>query len=103
MKETAKKVMIGNVPGNGRVNVVGSVERKEEGLNSTTVTLEDSTGRVDVVLRGGLSLLARGLKKGDLAMAIGDVEGTEVIGEIIIKLDNPNYERLRVLETGKNG
>lgn len=86
----------------GRANIVGRIDGKTSGINGIILTVSDKTGSIDVELKGGLSLLADGMEKGDLVMAIGDV-GKSMAGEIIKKLDNPNYERLRVLETNENG
>lgn len=94
-----------------RVNLIATVvdrfevtqERlSEQGKGFATVTLDDGTGVIRVKMWGDLSAKLSQLQVGDLVLVIGRVRSfqgeTYVNGEIIRRLENPNWETVRLLE-----
>lgn len=94
-----------------RVNLIATVvdrfeatqERlNEQGKGFATVTLDDGTGVIRVKMWGDLSAKLKQLQVGDLVLVVGRVRSfqgeTYVNGEIIRRLENPNWETVRLLE-----
>ena len=82
-----------------RVNLVGKVAEKD----ANSITIKDKTGKIRVRTFGDDSMI-KGVSIGDLVRVIGKIrqDQTErfVLGEIIKKLDDANYQLLREKELG---
>lgn len=74
----------------------------EEGRGFSTVTLDDGTGVIRVKMWGELSSKIQDVRVGDLVLVIGKVRSfqgeTYLNGEVVRKLENPNWETVRRLE-----
>jgi RPA family protein len=94
-----------------RVNVVATVVDRyeatqerlgEQGKGFATVTLDDGTGVIRVKMWGELSAKLTQLQVGDLVLVVGRVRSfqgeTYINGEIIRRLEDPNWETVRLLE-----
>ncbi len=98
MKDVAVKVKINDAVNKKRVNVIGKVYETSDEINSKRIGIEDESGKIFAEFKGGLSLLAENIKKEDLVLIIGDIDKDIIIGEIIKKLEDDKYIRLRDLE-----
>lgn len=94
-----------------RVNIIATVVDRfvatqerltEEGRGFATLTLDDGTGVIRVKLWGDLSAKSSEIQIGDLALVVGKIRSfqgeTYINGEIVRKLDDPNWEALRLAE-----
>lgn len=74
----------------------------EEGKGFSTLSLDDGTGVIRVKMWGELSSKVDAVEIGDLVLIVGRVRSfqgeTYINGEIVRKLDNPNWETVRMLE-----
>ena len=93
-----------------RVNLIATVvdkfegtrEEGDEGKRFASLTLDDGTDVIRVKMWGSACNQIEGIDFGDLVLVIGKIrryrEETYVNGEIIRKLDDPNWETVRLLE-----
>ncbi|MDO8056314.1 MAG: OB-fold nucleic acid binding domain-containing protein [Candidatus Hermodarchaeota archaeon] len=94
-----------------RVNIIATVVDRfeatqerldDQGKGFATVTLDDGTGVIRVKMWGELSAKLSQLQVGDLVLVVGRVRSfqgeTYINGEIIRRLENPNWETVRLLE-----
>ncbi len=84
-----------------RVNLFGTVVEKFEGDNFSSITLDDSTGVVQIREFGNKEFFSS-IKVGDITSAIGKVkeynEEVYIVAEIVKKFSDPNFESLHKLE-----
>jgi len=91
-----------------RVDLVGKVVEKSETPQSqySFITIEDKTGKIRVRIFGDNSAMAKDIGQGNLVRVIGRIRQDErerfVIGEIIKKIDDTNYQLLREKELGNS-
>ncbi|MFX1475893.1 MAG: OB-fold nucleic acid binding domain-containing protein [Promethearchaeota archaeon] len=93
-----------------RVNVIATVVdrfegRRDEGEEEkryATITIDDGTDVIRVKMWGSDCERIEGIEVGDLVLVIGKIrryqEETYINGEIVRKLDDPNWETVRILE-----
>lgn len=93
-----------------RVNVIATVVdrfegRRDEGEEEkrfATLTLDDGTDVIRVKMWGSSCERIERIEVGDLVLVIGKIrryqEETYINGEIVRKLDDPNWETVRLLE-----
>lgn len=74
----------------------------EEGQGFATLSLDDGTGVIRVKMWGELSAKLDAIQVGDLVLVVGRVrsfqEETYINGEIVRKVENPNWETVRMME-----
>lgn len=87
-----------------RINMVATVTDKfvSEDGNYSTITIDDGTGAIRVkTFKEDVSLLSK-VEPSNLVLVVGKVKDYNnelyINGEIVKKLENPNYENLRKLE-----
>ena len=87
-----------------RVDLLGKVLEKNDSEGFSSLILQDRTGKIKVKAFGNDSLMAKEVAMGNLVRVIGKIrqDQTErfVLGEIIKKIDDANYELLREKELG---
>ncbi len=87
-----------------RVNLICSIVDKYSGENYSSITVDDGSGVISIkAWKEGTALLSD-FDVGDLVMIVGKVKsynGIYVVPEIVRKLDNPFWLKLRKLELAK--
>jgi len=87
-----------------RVDLLGKVLEKNDSDGFSSMTLQDKTGKIKIKAFGNDSLMAREVAIGDLVRVIGKIRQDQaerfVLGEIVKKIDDANYELLREKELG---
>lgn len=93
-----------------RVNVIATVvdrfestrDEGEEGKRYATITLDDGTDVIRVKMWGNSCEMLAQIEVGDLVLVIGKIRSfqdeTYINGEVVRKLDDPNWETVRILE-----
>jgi single-stranded DNA-binding protein len=93
-----------------RVNVIATVvdrfestrDEGEEGKRYATITLDDGTDVIRVKMWGSSCESLAQIRVGDLVLVIGQIrryqEETYINGEVVRKLEDPNWETVRILE-----
>lgn len=87
-----------------RVDLLGRVIDKSDSSGFSSMTVQDKTGKIKVKAFGNDSQIIKEAAVGDLVRVIGKIrqDSTErfVLGEIVKKIDDANYELLREKELG---
>jgi len=91
-----------------RVDLLGRVLEKSDSEGFSSMTLQDKTGKIKIKVFGNDSIIANAVAIGDLVRVIGKIRQDNierfVLGEIVKKIDDANYELLRDKElTKKSG
>ena len=91
-----------------RVDLLGRVLDKSDSEGFSSMTLQDKTGKIKIKAFGNDSIMVKGAAIGDLVRVIGKIRQDSierfVLGEIVKKIDDANYELLRDKElTKKSG
>ena len=91
-----------------RVDLLGRVLDKSDSDGLSSMTLQDKTGKIKIKVFGNDSIMTKGVAIGDLVRVIGKIRQDSierfVLGEIVKKIDDANYELLRDKElTKKSG
>ena len=91
-----------------RVDLLGRVLDKSDSGGFSSMTLQDKTGKIKIKAFGNDSVMVKGAAIGDLVRVIGKIRQDSierfVLGEIVKKIDDANYELLRDKElTKKSG
>ena len=91
-----------------RVDLLGRVLDKSDSDGFSSMTLQDKTGKIKIKAFGNDSIMVKGAAIGDLVRVIGKIRQDSierfVLGEIVKKIDDANYELLRDKElTKKSG
>ena len=91
-----------------RVDLLGRVLDKSDSDGFSSMTLQDKTGKIKIKVFGNDSIIANAAAIGDLVRVIGKIRQDNierfVLGEIVKKIDDANYELLRDKElTKKSG
>jgi RPA family protein len=90
-----------------RVDLLGRVLDKSDSGGLSSMTLQDKTGKIKIKVFGNDSTLVKGAVVGDLVRVIGKIRQDSierfVLGEIVKKIDDANYELLRDKELAKKG
>jgi len=94
-----------------RVNIIATVVDRyqatqdrldEEGKGFATITLDDGTGVIRTKMWGELAATLADIKIGDLVLVVGRIRSfqdeTYINGELIRRLEDPNWEMVRLLE-----
>ncbi len=87
-----------------RVNLICSIVDKYSGDNYSSITIDDGSGVIAVKAWGEDTKFFFDLNIGDLVMVVGKVRqysGLYIVPEIVKKLDNPFWLKLRKLELTK--
>ena len=87
-----------------RVDLLGKVLEKSDSDGLSSMTLQDKTGKIKIKVFGNDSIIAKEVTIGDLVRVIGKIRQDSierfVLGEIVKKIDDANYELLREKELG---
>ena len=90
-----------------RVDLLGRVLDKSDSEGFSSMTLQDKTGKIKIKVFGNDSIIAKEVTIGDLVRVIGKIRQDSierfVLGEIVKKIDDANYELLRDKELAKKG
>jgi len=91
-----------------RVDLLGRVLDKSDSDGFSSMTLQDKTGKIKIKAFGNDSVMVKAVTMGDLVRVIGKIRQDSierfVLGEIVKKIDDANYELLRDKElTKKSG
>ncbi len=94
-----------------RVNIIATVVDRyqatqerldEEGKGFATITLDDGTGVIRAKMWGELAAKLGEIQVGDLVLVVGRIRSfqgeTYINGEVVRRLENPNWETVRLLE-----
>jgi RPA family protein len=89
-----------------RVDLLGRVLEKSETDGYSWLVIQDKTGKIRVRMLDECALMGKEVGKGDLVRVIGKIRQDQVerfvLGEIVKKIDDANYELLREKELAKN-
>jgi hypothetical protein len=122
IRDITEGTLIANAEGNvvgvdtflgqiSRVNLIATVidrfeatrdQETEQGRGFATITLDDGSGVIRVKMWGNQTEKMANIQLGDLVLVIGKVRTfqgeTYINGEVIRRLEDPNWEMVRLLE-----
>jgi RPA family protein len=94
-----------------RVNIIATVVDRyqatqerldDDGKGFATITLDDGTGVIRAKMWGELAAKLGEIQVGDLVLVVGRIRSfqgeTYINGEVVRRLENPNWETVRLLE-----
>ncbi|MFX1582589.1 MAG: OB-fold nucleic acid binding domain-containing protein, partial [Promethearchaeota archaeon] len=94
-----------------RVNIIATVVDRyqatqerldDDGKGFATITLDDGTGVIRAKMWGELAAKLGEIQVGDLVLVVGRIRSfqgeTYINGEVVRRLDDPNWETVRLLE-----
>lgn len=88
-----------------RANIIASVIDKQESDLMSSISVDDGSGNINVRCFNELTVLLKDIQVGDLVLVIGRPRENNgqifVAGEIVKKLSDPSWSKLRKLELGE--